>query len=178
MVTPVERRNFVSVVRAAKKSKLGPIFFQNIRVIYKLSMKKQKTGQKTEKKPPKKVFFPAPPTSWLSLAGYGQTISCIMQDMVRPYPAWGGIWSDHIQPCWIWSRPYQAWLEMAQVKLICFFRVGATMMCNVIIIIDARLTRIKFSQLSEVQSRKLKKGKPSEFHCESTQHLSQQLDWL
>ena len=87
VVTPVERRNFVSVVRAAKKSKLGPIFFQNIRVIYKLSMKKQKTGQKTEKKPPKKVFFPAPPTSWLSLAGYGQTISSLRLDMVRPYPA-------------------------------------------------------------------------------------------
>ena len=103
MVTPVERRNFVSVVRAAKKSKLGPIFFQNIRVIYKLSMKKQKTGQKTEKKPPKKVFFqPLRPAGsvWL--------------DMVRPYPASGWIWSghiqpeaghglDHIQPGWIWS---------------------------------------------------------------------------
>ena len=69
-MTPEERRNFVSVVPAAKKSKLCPIFFQNIRVIYKLSMKKQKTGQKTEKKPPKKVSDHIQPQ-----AGYGLTIS-------------------------------------------------------------------------------------------------------
>ena len=53
----MEWRNFVSVVPAAKKSQLGPIFFQNIRVIYKLSVKKQETGQKTGKKPPKKGVF-------------------------------------------------------------------------------------------------------------------------
>ena len=40
-----------------KKTQLGPIFFQNIRVIYKLSVKKQETGQKTGKKPPKKGVF-------------------------------------------------------------------------------------------------------------------------
>ena len=67
----MEHRNFVSVVPAAKKSKLGPIFFQNIRVIYKLSVKKQETGQKTGKKPPKKVVFPAPPISWLSFSEKG-----------------------------------------------------------------------------------------------------------
>ena len=53
----MEWRNFVSVVPAAKKSQLGPICFQNIRVIYKLSVKKQETGQKTGKKPPKKGVF-------------------------------------------------------------------------------------------------------------------------
>ena len=64
----MEPRNFVSVVPAAKKSQLGPIFFsQNIRVIYKLSVKKQETGQKTGKKPPKKVFLSAPLTNF-----YGQ----------------------------------------------------------------------------------------------------------
>ena len=63
----MEWRNFVSVVPAAKKSQLGPIFFQNIRVIYKLSVKKQETGQKTGKKPPKKVFLSAPLTNF-----YGQ----------------------------------------------------------------------------------------------------------
>ena len=68
VVTPVERRNFVSVVPAAKKSNLGPIFFLNILVVYKLSVKKQETGQKTGKNPPKKVVFPAPPTSWPSLS--------------------------------------------------------------------------------------------------------------
>ena len=67
VVTPVERRNFVSVVPAAKKSKLGPIFLKNIRVMYILSVKKQKTGQKTGKNPPKRTVFSAPPTSWLSL---------------------------------------------------------------------------------------------------------------
>ena len=65
VVTPVERRNFVSVVPAAKKSKLGPIFLKNIRVMYILSVKKQKTGQITGKNPPKWTFFSAPPTSWL-----------------------------------------------------------------------------------------------------------------
>ena len=71
MVTPVEPRNFVSVVPAAKKSKLGPIFFLNIRFMYKLSVKKQRTGQKTGKNPPKKVVFPAPPISWLSFSEKG-----------------------------------------------------------------------------------------------------------
>ena len=55
----MEPRNFVSVVPAAKKGKLGPIFFLNIRVMYILLVKKQETGQKTGKNPPKKVFFSA-----------------------------------------------------------------------------------------------------------------------
>ena len=111
MVTPVERRNFVSVVRAAKKSKLGPIFFQNIRVIYKLSMKKQKTGQKTVKKPPKKVFFPAPPASWLSLAGYGPTISGLA-GYGPTISGLAGYGPDQIWSGQIWSRPYQARPDM------------------------------------------------------------------
>ena len=56
----MEPRNFVSVVPAAKKGKLGPIFFFNIRVMYILSVKKQRTGQKMGKNPPKKVFFSSP----------------------------------------------------------------------------------------------------------------------
>ena len=67
VATPVEPRNFVSVVPAAKKGKLGPIFLKNICVMYIPSVKKQRTGQKTGKNPPKKVVFPAPPISWLSL---------------------------------------------------------------------------------------------------------------
>ena len=63
----MEWRNFVSVVPAAKKSKLGPISFQNIRVLYKQSVKKQETGQKKGKNPPKKGVFISP-TSWLSFA--------------------------------------------------------------------------------------------------------------
>ena len=39
--------------------------------IYKLSVKKQRTGQKTGKNPQKKVVFPAPPISWLSLSQKG-----------------------------------------------------------------------------------------------------------
>ena len=103
----MERRNFVSVVPAAKKSKLGPNFFQNICVIYKLSVKKQKTGQKTGKNPPKKEFFPAPPASWLSLAGYGHV-------EIRPGRIWKSISSQtgsghaHILPGWIWSCLYPA----------------------------------------------------------------------
>ena len=59
-MTPVEPRNFVSVVPAAKKSKLGPIFLLNIRFMYKLSVKKQRTGQKTGKNPKKKGVFSSP----------------------------------------------------------------------------------------------------------------------
>ena len=46
-----------SVVPVAKKDKLGPIFSKNIRVMYILSVKKRKTGQKTGKNPPKKGVF-------------------------------------------------------------------------------------------------------------------------
>ena len=56
----MEPRNFVSVVPAAKKGKLGPIFFLNIRVMYILSVKKQETGQKTGKNPPKRGGFSSP----------------------------------------------------------------------------------------------------------------------
>ena len=38
---------------------LGQIVSKNIRVIYKLSVKKQETGQKTGKNPPKKAFLSA-----------------------------------------------------------------------------------------------------------------------
>ena len=45
VVTPVERRTFVSVALATTKSKLGPIFFQNIFLVYILLVKKQKTAK-------------------------------------------------------------------------------------------------------------------------------------
>ena len=61
VVTPVERRTFVSVTPAAKKNKLGPIFSKNIRVIYKLSVKKQKQGKKTDINPKITCFFS---TTW------------------------------------------------------------------------------------------------------------------
>ena len=99
----MERRNFVSVVPAAKKSKIGPIFFQNICVIYKLSVKKQKTGRKTNKNPPKKVFFSSPSDQ---LAEFGW----IWSDHIQP----GWIWSDQIQPGWIWPRPNPARLDMVR----------------------------------------------------------------
>ena len=56
-MTPVERRTFVSVAPATTKSKLGPICFQNIFLLYILLVKMQKTGQKTDKNPEKNCFF-------------------------------------------------------------------------------------------------------------------------
>ena len=53
----MEWRNFVSVVPVGKKSKLGPIFCQNIRVVYKLSVKTQGTGQKMGRNAKKGVFI-------------------------------------------------------------------------------------------------------------------------
>ena len=67
VVTPVERRNFVSVVPAAKKSKIRPFSFQNIPAMHMYKAQKQGTGRKMGKKPPKKGFFLAPPATWLSL---------------------------------------------------------------------------------------------------------------
>ena len=49
-MTPVERRNFASVVLAAKKSKPGPMSFQNIRVMYIKNAWNQKMGLKPPKK--------------------------------------------------------------------------------------------------------------------------------
>ena len=59
-MTPVERRNFVSVVPVAKKSKLSPFSSQNILFIYKFSAQKQFTGRKMGKNPTKKGVFSRP----------------------------------------------------------------------------------------------------------------------
>ena len=67
----MERRTFLSVVPVAKRSNLGPIFFLNIRFMYKLLRKKQKTGHKMGKKPLKKVVFPAPPHQLLRISANG-----------------------------------------------------------------------------------------------------------
>ena len=78
----MERRNFVSVVPAAKKSKLGPIFSVSKYPCHIQTVgKKAKNRTKNQQTPSKKgVFFPVPPTTWPSLAGYGLALSC-------PYPA-------------------------------------------------------------------------------------------
>ena len=47
VVTPVEHRNFVSVVSEARKSKRGPMSIQNIRVKYIKTVSKQKIGRKS-----------------------------------------------------------------------------------------------------------------------------------
>ena len=57
VATPVEWRTFVSVTPAATKSILDSFLFQNILSMYILSMKQQKTGQKTDKNPTKKPVF-------------------------------------------------------------------------------------------------------------------------
>ena len=56
----MEPRNFVSVVPAAKKGKLGPIFFLNIRVMYILSLKKARNRTKNGQKPSEKGVFISP----------------------------------------------------------------------------------------------------------------------
>ena len=59
----------------------GAGFFANRHFIYKLSVIKQKTGQKTGKNPPKRMIFSGPPTSWLSLDRFwpGQNLSKLNQ---------------------------------------------------------------------------------------------------
>ena len=87
----------------ARAGQMDRFFLQKRHFTYKWPVKKQKTGRKTGKNPPKKVIFPAPPASWLSLAGYGPTISGL-----------AGYGPDQIRPGRIWPRPNPAWLEMAQ----------------------------------------------------------------
>ena len=65
--TPYTARNFAIGGPTAREGQLDRFFLQKRHFIYKLSVKKQRTGQKTGKNPPKKVVFPAPPISWLSL---------------------------------------------------------------------------------------------------------------
>ena len=91
-MTPYTWRNFVIGAPTARGGQSDRFFLQKRHFTYKLSVKKQKTGQKTKKNPPKKVFFPAPSTSWLSLAGYGQTIS-----------SQAGYGLGQIRPGWIWT---------------------------------------------------------------------------
>ena len=63
VATLVEQRNFVSVVPAAKKSKIRPFSFQNIPAMYMYKAQKQGTGRKMGKNPPKKGVFLAPPAT-------------------------------------------------------------------------------------------------------------------
>ena len=79
----------------ARAGQMDRFFLQKRLCTYKWSVKKQKTGRKTGKNPPKKVIFPAPPASWLSLAGYGPTISGL-----------AGYGLSHFKPGRIWSGPY------------------------------------------------------------------------
>ena len=58
VVTPVVRRNFVSVVPAAKKKQAGSDFFLSKYPCYKQTVcEKARNGEKTGKNIPKKVFF-------------------------------------------------------------------------------------------------------------------------
>ena len=52
-------RNFVNGDPMAREGQMGQFFLQKRHFIYKLSVKKQETGQKTGKNPPKKVFLSA-----------------------------------------------------------------------------------------------------------------------
>ena len=69
VATPVEWRNFVSVVPAAKKSQLGPIFFSKypcyIQTVCEKARNRTKNGQKTSKKT---VFLSAPLTNFCGSA--------------------------------------------------------------------------------------------------------------
>ena len=70
-MTPYTARNFAIGSPKAREGQLDQFFLQKWHFIYKLSVKKQRTGQKTGKNPQKKVVFPAPPISWLSFSEKG-----------------------------------------------------------------------------------------------------------
>ena len=68
MATPYTWRTFTIDAPMAREGQSDRFFLQKRHYIYKLWVKKQKTGQKTGKKPPKKQFFPAPPAVCMGLA--------------------------------------------------------------------------------------------------------------
>ena len=90
----------------ARAGQMDRFFLQKRLCTYKWSVKKQKTGRKTGKNPPKKVIFPAPPASWLSLAGYGPTISGLA-GYGPTISGLAGYGPDQIRPGLKWLRPYQ-----------------------------------------------------------------------
>ena len=58
-MTPYTWRTFVNGAPTAREGQMERFFLQKRHFIYKLSVKKQETGQKTGKNPPKKVFLSA-----------------------------------------------------------------------------------------------------------------------
>ena len=56
-MTPYTWRNFVNVAPTARGGQMELSFLQKRHLIYKLSVIKQNTGQKTGKNPPKKGVF-------------------------------------------------------------------------------------------------------------------------
>ena len=56
-MTPYTAKNFAIGGPTAREGQLDRFFLQKWHFIYKLSVKKQRTGQKTGKNPPKKVVF-------------------------------------------------------------------------------------------------------------------------
>ena len=59
-MTPYTWRNFVTGASTAREGQMGQFFLQKRHFIHKLSVKKQETGQKTGKNPPKKGVFISP----------------------------------------------------------------------------------------------------------------------
>ena len=94
----MERRTFLSVVPVAKRSNLGPIFFLNIRFIYKLLRKKQKTGHITGKKPLKKmVFQPPPPPTFEDFCKRSGTVCRIQVEVPIKTPFLEGFCRFYVQ---------------------------------------------------------------------------------
>ena len=60
MVTPYTWRNFVTGASTAREGQMERFFLQKRHFIHKLSVKKQETGQKMGKNPPKKGVFISP----------------------------------------------------------------------------------------------------------------------
>ena len=90
-----------SVVPAAKKSKLGPIFFSKYPCHIQTVGEKAKNRTKKQQKPSKKGVFSS--TSG-QLAEFGRIWTC--RD-----PAWPDM-EVHIQPDRVWTCPYPAWLDL------------------------------------------------------------------
>ena len=70
-MTPYTWRNFVTGASTAREGQMGRFFLQKRHFIHKLSVKKQETGHKTGKNPPKKGVFISPFDQLAEFATFG-----------------------------------------------------------------------------------------------------------
>ena len=116
-----------------EKVKWSHFFLQKRHFKYKLSVIKQKTGQKTGKNSPKKVYFSSPPTSWLSLDRFWPGQNLFKQTVWTDFDRSKSVWTDfdRVKICpnwasWSWGMKNTPFLESFCPFFVLFFAFSLT----------------------------------------------------